>query len=82
MGAALRIILIIFLAWYVYRFIERVIGPLLFGSNNQKKASSGQKEQEFKKSTRQGDITITDFGKSKKNIKPGDNDYVEFEEVD
>jgi hypothetical protein len=81
MGTALRIILIIIVAWYIYRVLDRVIGPLLFGSSKQEKTAAGQKEKNFKKTTSQGDVTITDFGKSKKNIKSND-DYIYFEEVD
>ncbi|HEC41632.1 MAG TPA: hypothetical protein ENI20_02230 [Bacteroides sp.] len=74
MGAALRIILIIVIVWYVVRVIERVIGPALFGTSNKVKDS--------RKSTRQGDVTITDNRKGSKDKNPEKDDYVDYEEVD
>ena len=82
MSAAFRIILIIVLAWYAIRFINRYIAPLLFGAPEKDKAPPGRKEKEFRKSTRQGDVTITDFGKRSKDVLPADDDFVDFEEVD
>ena len=83
MGAALRIILIIVLIWYVVRVIERVIGPALFGTSNKKKSPPpGPGGKEFRKSTRQGDVTITDYGKRSQDVNSERDDYVDFEEVD
>jgi hypothetical protein len=82
MGPALRILLIIFLAWYVYRLLDRVVGPLLFGGPKQKNAAGGKKEKNFRKSTKQGDVTITDYGKTRKDIKTGEDDYIDYEEVE
>ena len=83
MGAALRIILIIVIVWYVVRVIERVIGPALFGSSTKEKSPPpGPQEKEFRKSTRRGDVTITDYGKDSKDENPEKDDYVDFEEVD
>ncbi|MFC2116202.1 hypothetical protein ACFLTU_06985 [Bacteroidota bacterium] len=79
---AFRIILIIVLAWYVIRFINRVISPAIFGPAKKNKAPKGKKEKEFRKSTSQGDVTITDFTKRSKNVSPGEDDFVDYEEVD
>ncbi|MCK4747472.1 MAG: hypothetical protein KAT15_10565 [Bacteroidales bacterium] len=81
MGAAFRIILIIVLAWYLIRFIDRYIVPALFGSPEKDKAPPGTKERKFRKSTRQGDVTITDYGKRSEDENAGDDDYVDYEEV-
>jgi hypothetical protein len=82
MGAALRIILIIVVAWYIIRVIDRIIAPALFGNKEKKKPPAGSKGKEFRKSTRQGDVTITDYGKKDKDVKPPDDDFVDYEEVD
>ena len=83
MGTALRIILIIVIVWYVVRVIERVIGPALFGSSRKDKSPPpGSRGKEFRKSTRQGDVTITDYSKRSKDVNTGEDDYVDFEEVD
>ena len=82
MSAALRIILIIVLAWYLVRFINRYITPVLFGPPKKGKVPPGPKGKEFTKSTRQGDVTITDYGKQSKDVNPGDDDFVDYEEVE
>jgi hypothetical protein len=83
MGAALRIILIIVIVWYVVRVIERVIGPALFGTSTKEKSPPpGPRGSEFRKSTRQGDVTITNHGKDSKDEKPEKDDYVDYEEVE
>lgn len=82
MGAALRIILILVIAWYIVRFINRYITPVLFGSPKKDKVTPGTKEKKFRKSTRQGDVTITDYGKRSKEVNPGDDDYIDYEEVE
>jgi hypothetical protein len=82
MGTAIRIILIIVIAWYVIRIIDRYILPGLFGRQSRKTPPPGSREKKFRKSTRQGDVTITDFGKRSKNVNTDDNDYVDYEEVD
>lgn len=82
MGAAFRIILIIVLAWYAIRFINRYIAPALFGTPKKNKAPPGRKEKEFRKSTRQGDVTITDYVKRSKDVQPDDDDFIDFEEVE
>ena len=81
--ALIRIILIIVLVYYLIRFIDRHVVPYLFGRPEQKstkKPNTGAKE--FRKKTPDGEVTITDFGNKKKNDKPGDDDYVEYEEVE
>ena len=82
MGPALRILLIIFLAWYIYRLLDRVVGPLLFGNSKKEKAADGKSSKNFRKSTKQGDVTITDYGNPGKNIKTGEDDYIDYEEVE
>ena len=83
MGYALRIILIIVIAWYVIRIIDRVIAPALFGTSGKEKSPpKGERDKEFRKSTRQGDVTITDYGKHSKDMNKGEDDYVDFEEVE
>ena len=82
MGAAIRIILILVIAWYVIRVIDNIIAPAMFGNAKKKKAPQGRNEKEFRKSTRQGDVTITDYSKQKKDVRPGDEDFVDYEEVD
>lgn len=82
MGAAIRIILIIIIAWYLIRFINRYIVPALFGNNKKDKTPPHSREKEFKKSTRQGDVTITDYGRHPENKTPEEDDYVDYEEVE
>ena len=82
MGTALRLILILVIVWYVVRIIDRYIVPALFGKPEKDKAPPGPKGKKFKKSTRQGDVTITDYGKRSKDVSPGEDDYVDYEEVD
>ncbi len=82
MSTAFRIILIILVIWYLIRIIDRYIAPALFGSKQKEKTPPGQKEKEFRKSTKQGDVTITDYGKHSKDEDPDKGDYVDFEEVD
>jgi hypothetical protein len=82
MGSAIRIILIIIVAWYLIRIINRYIIPVLFGSSSKEKTEPGPGKKEFRKSTRQGDVTITDYGKDSEDVKPGDEDYVDYEEVE
>jgi len=82
MGAVLRFILILVIAWYIYRVLDRVIGPVLFGKRDKKKTQPGNKGKEFRKSTTQGDVTITDYTKTSKNVKPREDDFVDFEEVE
>lgn len=82
MGAALRLILILVIAWYIYRVIDRVIRPILFGKPEKKKTQPGKKGKEFRKSTTQGDVTITDYNKPPKDVKPREDDFVDFEEVE
>jgi hypothetical protein len=81
MVAVLRIILIIVIAWYLIRFIDRYIVPALFGNPGKKKSSPEPDGKKFKKSTRQGDVTITDFGNRGRKNDPPDDDYVDYEEV-
>ena len=81
--AFLRIIVIIILVFYLVRFLDRHVVPFFFGKPEEKsKKSTGKEGQEFQRKTRQGDVTITDFGGKKKDIKSGDDDYVDFEEVE
>ncbi|MFC2098961.1 hypothetical protein ACFLTA_07715 [Bacteroidota bacterium] len=83
MGYALRIILIIVIAWYVIRIIDRVIAPALFGTSRKEKTPPrGKSDKEFRKSTSQGDVTITDYRKRSKDMNNGEDDYVDFEEVE
>jgi hypothetical protein len=82
MIAVIRIILIILVVWYLIRIIDRYVVPALFGNPGKDKAPPRDKEKEFKKSTRHGDVTITDYGKRKKDINPGEDDYVDYEEVE
>jgi hypothetical protein len=81
MASALRVILIILLAWYVIRFINRYIVPALFGNPGKDKTPPGPKDKEFRKSTRQGDVTIIDYGNRNRKTDPPDDDYVDYEEV-
>ena len=79
----IEIIIIIVLAYYLIRFIDRHVVPYLFGKPEQKstkKPNNGAKE--FHKKTRDGEVTITDFGGKKKHVNPSDDDYVEYEEVE
>ena len=83
MGWALRAILIIVIAWYVIRIIDRVIVPALFGTpKKETPPPKGKRGKEFRKSTKQGDVTITDFGRRSKDVNPGDDDFVDYEEVE
>ena len=80
--AIIRILLIIVLVYYMIRFLDKYIVPAIFGSPKKKKAPPGKKEKEFRKSTRQGEVTITDFKKRDKGINSKGGDYVDFEEID
>ena len=82
MGAVIRILFIIVLVYYVIRFIDRHVVPFLFGRPGHKTGKvKDSASKEFRKKTRQGDITITDFGERKKDVNPGEDDYVDYEEV-
>lgn len=81
--AILRIIFILLLVYYLVRFLDRHVVPFFFGKPEEKKKSSPpKKEKEIHKKTSQGEVTITDFGKRKKEVKPRDDDFVDFEEVE
>lgn len=81
--AIIRIIFIILLVYYLVRFLDRHVVPFFFGKPEQKKkTSTGKGAKEFHKKTTQGEVTITDFGAKKKGVKPSDDDFVDFEEVD
>ena len=80
--AMIRIILIIILVYYLIRFLDKYIVPALFGSPAKDKTAPGKKGKEFKRSTRQGDVTITDFQKRDKGINSQEGDYVDYEEID
>ena len=82
MISVLRILLIIVLAWYLIRFIDRYVVPALFGNRKKDKATDGKEKKEFKKSTRQGDVTITDYGRPAKDEKDREDDYIDYEEVE
>ena len=80
--AIIRIILIIILAYFLIRFLDRHVVPYLFGTPEEK-SKPGPKNpgKEFRKKTSQGEVTIKDYGKKKKDTDPPDDDYVDFEEV-
>ena len=81
--AFLRIIVIIILVFYLVRFLDRHVVPFFLGKPEEKsKKSTGKRGQEFQRKTRRGDVTITDFGGKKKDIKSREDDYVDFEEVE
>jgi hypothetical protein len=80
--AIIRILLIIILVYYLIRFLDKYVVPALFGQPEKDKARAGKKEKEFRKSTRQGDVTITDFRRRDKGINPEKGDYVDYEEID
>jgi hypothetical protein len=80
--AMIRILLIIILVYYLIRFLDKYIVPALFGTPDKEKKAAGKKEKEFKKSTRQGDVTITDYKKRDKGISSQEGDYVDYEEID
>lgn len=81
--AIIRIILILVLVYYLIRFLDRHVVPFFFGKPQEKKKStSGKGGKEFHKKTSQGEVTITDYGTKKKEVKPSDDDFVDFEEVD
>ena len=82
MSTALRIILILIVAWYLIRLIDRYIIPALFGRSDKNKKPPEAKGKEYRKSTRQGDVTITDYGRPSKDVKTDPEDYVDYEEVD
>ncbi len=82
MTTALRIILIALVVWYLIRIVIRYIIPALLGRREKDRAPSGQREKEFRKSTRQGDVTITDYGRPSKDVNADQGDYVDYEEVD
>ena len=81
--AIIRIIFVIILVYYLVRFLDRHVAPFFFGKPKEKKKTSSPKGgKEFHKKTSQGNVTITDFGGKKKGIKPSDDDFVDFEEVE
>ena len=82
MSSAIRIILILIVVWYLIRIITRYIIPLLFGSSRKDSDPADPNEKKFRKSSSEGDVTITDFGKRSKDVNPGDDDYVDYEEVE
>ena len=57
--------------------------PYLFGKPEDKsKPGPRSPGKEFRKKTSQGEVAITDYGEKKKNVKPGDEDYVDYEEIE
>ena len=80
--AIFRILLIIVVVYYLIRFLDKYIVPAIFGSPKKEKAPPGKKGKEFRKSTRQGEVTIKDLTKRDKGINSKEGDYVDFEEVD
>jgi hypothetical protein len=80
--AFIRILLIIILVYYLVRFLDKYVVPAIFGAPKKDKTAAGKKEKEFRKSTGQGEVTITDFKKREKGINSKEGDYVDFEEVD
>ncbi len=82
MNTALRIILILVVAWYIIRLINRYIVPVLFGRSDKNKKQPGTRGKEYRKSTRQGEVTITDYGRPSRDEKADPEDYVDYEEVD
>ena len=57
--------------------------PTFLGKTEEKKKTRSAKGgKEFHKKTRQGEVTITDFGGKKKGVKSRDDDYIDFEEVE
>ena len=81
--ALVRILIIIVLAYFVIRFLDRHVVPYLLGKPEQKtKPGPKSAGKEFRKKTSQGEVTITDFGKKKKDVNPRDEDYVDYEDVE
>jgi hypothetical protein len=80
--AIIRILLIIVLVYYLIRFLDKYIVPAIFGSPKKDKTPPGKKEKQFRKSTRQGEVTITDFKQRDKGINSKEGDYVDYEEID
>jgi hypothetical protein len=80
--AFIRILLIIILVYYLIRFLDRYVVPALLGTPKKKKTPTGKKEKEFRKSTGQGEVTITDFKKRDKGISSKEGDYVDYEEIE
>lgn len=79
MGNAFRIFLVAVIVWYVIRYLI----PALFGSSQkQNKSANSPGNTQFRKSTKQGDVTITDYGQPSKKVNPDDEDYVDYEEVE
>jgi hypothetical protein len=79
--AIIRIILIIILAYFLIRFLDRHVVPYLFGKPEEKsKPGPETPGKEFRKKTSQGEVTIKDYGK-KKDVKPPEDDYVDYEEI-
>ena len=80
--ALIRILLIIVLVYYLIRFLDKYIVPALFGTPKKKETPSSRKEKEFRKSTRQGEVTIKDLTKRDKRINTEEGDYIDYEEID
>jgi hypothetical protein len=80
--AFIRILLIIILVYYLIRFLDKYIVPALFGTPKKDKTPPGRKGKEFRKSTRQGEVTIKDLTKRDKGINTKEGDYIDFEEMD
>jgi hypothetical protein len=80
--AIIRILLIIILVYYLIRFLDKYIVPSIFGPPKKEKTPPGKREAQFRKSTGQGEVTITDFKKRDKGINSKEGDYVDYEEVD
>ncbi len=78
----IRILLIIILVYYLIRFLDKYIVPAIFGSPQKDRAAPGKKEKEFTKTTKQGEVTITDFKNRDKGINSKEGDYIDYEEMD
>jgi hypothetical protein len=79
----IRTIIVIVLAFYVFRFIGRIVVPFIVKMLFNKAQKDFQNQQSGHEPSREkGDVKVE--GKQKKDEPKGDDDgeYVDFEEID
>lgn len=79
----LRTIFAIFVFYYLFRFIFRLIAPYLLAKGMNKMNDHLKREQSFKaqKKREEGKVTIQNNRDSEKKISPDLGEYVDYEEV-
>lgn len=77
----LRTLVILAIIYLIFRFITRVILPLVLGHYINNKVSQAQRYQQNETTRREGDVTINYSSDKNKKHKEKEGEYVDFEEI-